>query len=99
MSYDTAIGIGVDIIAPAVTLFTFWYGLLRPWHQTHIGRAVFFHCLGSMLLFDMAFVEQFTTDDWPGKQPFLLFTVLVWVVGWVYMDVALWLTRGDKEGP
>lgn len=98
MNYETAIEIGVDLIAPAVTIFTIWYAF-RPWYAGHIGRALMAHCVGSLLLFDMALLAQYGVipEDYPGHQVVTLSVVILWVIGWWYMVYALWLTR-DKDG-
>lgn len=98
MSYETAIEIGVDLIAPAVTIFTFWYGF-RPWRSSHIGRAIMAHCVGSLLLFDMALLTQYgiVSEQYPGNQAVTLTIVILWVIGWWYMVYALWLTRHSGE--
>lgn len=98
MSYEIAVEIGVDLIAPAVTIFTFWYGF-RPWRKSHIGRALMAHCVGSLLLFDVALLTQYNLipEQYPGYQVVTLSIVILWVIGWWYMVYSLWLTRGGRE--
>lgn len=93
MTYEALVQIGVDLIAPAVTIFTLWYGFYRPWHRTHIGRAIMVHSFGSMLLFDLAFFAPWLPEEYDGKQAITLFMIVLWIIGWWYMVFALWLTR------
>lgn len=98
MTYETGIQIGVDLIAPAVTIFVVWYGLFRPWYTHHIGRALFLHAFGSMLLFDLAFLAPWLPETYPGQQPITLFVVTLWAIGWWYLVFALWLTQPRNVG-
>lgn len=98
MTYEAATQLGIDLIAPAVTIFLVWYSF-RPWRQSHVGRAIWLHSFGSMLLFDMVSLEQhgIIPEEYPGRQPFMLVLVVLWIVGWWYMVFSLWLTRGDPQ--
>lgn len=96
MSFETATQIGVDLIAPAVTIFTIWYAF-RPWYTHHIGRAIMAHSFGSMVLFDLAAFTPWLDETYPGYQYVTLTIVALWIVGWWYMVFALWLTR-KKDG-
>jgi hypothetical protein len=94
VTFETATQIGVDIIAPAVTIFTVWYAF-RPWWNNHIGRAILLHSFGSMLLFDIAALSGhgIIPEEYPGFHAVTLTLVAVWILGWWYMVVALWMTR------
>lgn len=98
MNLETATAIGVDIIAPAATLFTILYAF-RPWFTNHIGRAIMAHALGSALLFDLAVASQYgwIPEEYPGRDAVVLFIVVLWMVGWVYLDVALILSRRHRD--
>lgn len=96
MNYETATQIGVDLIAPAVTIFTIWYAF-RPWRGSHIGRAIMVHSFGSMLLFNLAFLEPWLPENFTGEGPLLLTMLILWIIGWWYMVYALWLTRRGQE--
>lgn len=97
MSFHTATQVGVDLIAPAVTIFTIWYAF-RPWYASHIGRAIMAHSVGSMVLFDLAAFSPVLPERYPGQAAVTLFIVALWIFGWWYMVFALWLTRNKHGG-
>jgi len=98
MEYETALEIGVDLIAPACTIFTVWY-FFRPWHQTHIGRAIMAHSAGSMVLFDVAMLTQYEVIPmvYPYQEEVTIGIVILWIVGWWYMVFGLWLSRPQTD--
>ena len=108
MTYETFVKIGVDLIAPAVTIFTIGYAFL-PWHSNHIGRALMAHSFGSMLLFDVAVMTQngVISENYPGNHVVTLTILILWIIGWWYLALALpwkrwwlwWKTRPWKWWP
>lgn len=98
MTFETATQIGIDLIAPAVTLFTLGYAF-RPWMSSHIGRAIMAHALGSVILFDVAVATQYglLPPEYPGHEWVTMSIIVLWVIGWWYMVAALWLTREHRN--
>jgi hypothetical protein len=98
MSYEAAVEVGVDLIAPACTLFTVWY-FFHPWSVSHVGRAIMAHSVGSMLLFDLALLAQYDVipEMYPGHHAVTLTIVVLWIIGWWYMVAALWLTSREAR--
>lgn len=98
MTVETATQIGVDLIAPAVTIFTIGYAF-QPWYASHIGRAIMAHVIGSLLLFDIAVMTQngWLPEHYPGYQWVTLTVVVLWVIGWWYMVFALVMTRRETH--
>jgi hypothetical protein len=92
--YQAFIEIGIIVIAPACTLFTVLY-TFEPWWTNHFGRAFWLHAVGSMILFDVAILVQFglIPENYPGHEQVTAAIVLLWALGWVYMAVAVPLTR------
>lgn len=100
MTFETATQLGLDLIAPAVTIFTIGYAF-QPWYSSHIGRAIMAHCAGSLILFDLAALAQhgYLPSHVLEYHWVTLTMVTLWVFGWWYMVVALVLTlRTSRKG-
>lgn len=96
MTYETAMRVGVDIITPAVVLFTIGYSF-RPWYTSPIGRAIMAHAVGSLMLFSIAFLDPWIPETYPGYKVVSSVIIVLWIVGWWYMVWALWTTRDEAR--
>jgi hypothetical protein len=90
VSAETVTEIGIDLIAPAVTIFTIGY-FFMPWRQSRIGWALMSHAFGSMLLFDLAVLAEYgiIPEQYPGQDAVLILILVVWVFGWWALVTAL----------
>lgn len=79
-------------VIPA-TGFTLVYGLGSPWYRSLLGRALFTHALGMMLLIDISVAYKFIGDDYPGRDLVSITVYTVIIVGSWAQFVALLRVR------
>ena len=74
--------------APGQVLFVLAYGLLAPWYETAIGRALMTKSTGLAAILGLAFVNYFFGTTWAARDP-VRFVVYSLIACGVYYQLAV----------
>jgi hypothetical protein len=83
VNYEQAVNFGVDLIFPAVLLFTIGYALLPFWRST-LGWAMMLHGTSTLLLLGPSLLQQlgWIPAEYPGSRTLTLTIVILWIFAW-----------------
>jgi hypothetical protein len=83
MNYETALQWGVDLIFPAVFLFTLGYAFLPFWRTT-LGWAMFLHGSSTLLLLLPSVLQQLGVigEEYPFQRTTTGAVVVMWIFAW-----------------
>lgn len=101
MTADVWAVVLVAAIAPAATVFPFWYGLVAPWYRSWIGFALMTSTTGLALLVDISLAYQWLGDDYALRDSVRLTVYSIVCAGsWLTLIAfarSRWLLRHPKR--